>query len=218
MFPAASEDIAAAYRALLKDHRPENIGLYGCSAGGTLAAQAVAWLQKEGLPRPGAIAMICSQRGAHGQRRFLHARPDLRHGDAAAAKHPLVFRRLRSERSAGVALRLASRCWPNFRQRCWSPRAATSSSATQRIFICNSSRPASTRGFACGTGSGTASSGRRSCRSRARPTPSSPIFSHAIWGQHSGARAWPLRHCERSEAIQNTRSAHWIASSLRSSQ
>jgi acetyl esterase/lipase len=60
IFPAASEDIADAYRALLTDYRPENIGIYGCSAGGTLSAEAVAWFQKENLPRPGAIAMICS--------------------------------------------------------------------------------------------------------------------------------------------------------------
>jgi acetyl esterase/lipase len=60
VFPAASEDIAAAYRALLEDHAAENIGLYGCSAGGTLAAQAIAWFDRHNLPQPGAIAMICS--------------------------------------------------------------------------------------------------------------------------------------------------------------
>ena len=60
VFPAASKDIAAAYRQLIADYRPENIGIYGCSAGGTLSAEAVAWLQGDGLPRPGAIAMICS--------------------------------------------------------------------------------------------------------------------------------------------------------------
>jgi len=60
VFPAASEDIANAYRALLKDYPAGSIGLYGCSAGGTLSAEAVAWFQKEKLPRPGAIAMICS--------------------------------------------------------------------------------------------------------------------------------------------------------------
>jgi acetyl esterase/lipase len=58
-FPAASEDVAAAYRALLKWYRAENIGLYGCSAGGILAAQAVAWFAKHGLPKPGAIASLC---------------------------------------------------------------------------------------------------------------------------------------------------------------
>lgn len=57
-FPAASEDVAAAYKALLKTYPAEGIGIYGCSAGGILSAQAVAWLQKEKLPRPGAIGIL----------------------------------------------------------------------------------------------------------------------------------------------------------------
>ena len=56
-FPAASEDVAAVYKQLLNDYRPEDIGIYGNSAGGVLAAMAVAWFQKEGLPTPGAIAI-----------------------------------------------------------------------------------------------------------------------------------------------------------------
>jgi len=62
-FPAASEDVAAVYRELLKDYPAENIGIFGCSAGGLLAAQAVAWFQKEQLPRPGAIAILCASAG-----------------------------------------------------------------------------------------------------------------------------------------------------------
>jgi acetyl esterase/lipase len=58
-FPAASEDVASVYRALLRQYRPQDIGLYGCSAGGILAAEAVAWFAKHGLPRPGAIATLC---------------------------------------------------------------------------------------------------------------------------------------------------------------
>jgi len=58
-YPAASEDVAAVYRALLKTHRPENIGIYGCSAGGIITAQATAWIRKTGLPRPGAIGTFC---------------------------------------------------------------------------------------------------------------------------------------------------------------
>ncbi|HXV01349.1 MAG TPA: alpha/beta hydrolase [Caulobacteraceae bacterium] len=57
-FPAASEDAAAVYRALLDRHAPGAIGLYGCSAGAILAAQAVAWIARTGLPRPGAITML----------------------------------------------------------------------------------------------------------------------------------------------------------------
>jgi monoterpene epsilon-lactone hydrolase len=60
LFPAASEDVEAVYRKLLETYRPENIGIYGCSAGGTLAAQAIAWFQKKGLPRPGAVGVFCS--------------------------------------------------------------------------------------------------------------------------------------------------------------
>jgi acetyl esterase/lipase len=59
-FPAASEDVAAAYKELLKTYRPENIGIYGCSAGGMLTGMAVAWFQKHDLPRPGAIGLFCS--------------------------------------------------------------------------------------------------------------------------------------------------------------
>jgi len=58
-FPAASEDVATVYRHLLKDYKPENIGIYGCSAGGLLTAQSIAWFLKEKLPLPGAIGILC---------------------------------------------------------------------------------------------------------------------------------------------------------------
>jgi len=57
-FPAASEDVAAVYRELLKEYRPENIGIYGSSGGAMLVAQAMALFQQEKLPSPGAIAML----------------------------------------------------------------------------------------------------------------------------------------------------------------
>lgn len=59
-FPAASEDVAVVYQALLKTYRSHNIGVYGCSAGGLLTAQTAVWLEKEGLPRPGALGMLCA--------------------------------------------------------------------------------------------------------------------------------------------------------------
>lgn len=62
-FPAASEDVAVVYRALLKVYRPESIGIYGCSAGGLLAAQSIAWFQAHNLPRPGAIGVFCAAAG-----------------------------------------------------------------------------------------------------------------------------------------------------------
>ncbi len=57
-FPAASEDVAAVYRELIGRHAPEAIGIYGCSAGGVLTAQALAWFAKTKLPRPGAVAIL----------------------------------------------------------------------------------------------------------------------------------------------------------------
>lgn len=60
VFPAASEDLETIYRHALKTTPPERIGLYGCSAGGTLVAQSVAWFQERKLPLPGAIGIFCS--------------------------------------------------------------------------------------------------------------------------------------------------------------
>ena len=60
VFPAATDDVIAVYKELLKSYQPENIGIYGCSAGAILTAQTVARLQYEGLPKPGAIGMLCS--------------------------------------------------------------------------------------------------------------------------------------------------------------
>lgn len=59
-FPAASEDVAAVYQELLKTYKPTQIGIYGCSAGGALSAQAVAWFLAHGLPTPGAIGIFGS--------------------------------------------------------------------------------------------------------------------------------------------------------------
>ncbi len=62
-FPAASEDVASVYRDLLKDHDPRQIGIYGCSAGGILTAQSIAWFDRVGLPQPGAVGMFCGAAG-----------------------------------------------------------------------------------------------------------------------------------------------------------
>jgi acetyl esterase/lipase len=76
-FPAASQDVAAVYAALLKRHLPENIGIYGCSAGAIITAQTVAWLQHEKLPRPGAVGTFCGTGAAYA-------------GDSAYLSNPLV--------------------------------------------------------------------------------------------------------------------------------
>ena len=62
-FPAASEDVAAVYRELLKTNKPKDIGIYGCSAGGMQTALSVAWFQTHSLPRPGAIGIFCASAG-----------------------------------------------------------------------------------------------------------------------------------------------------------
>ena len=59
VFPAASEDVEAVYRALLKHYAPGSIGIYGCSAGGVLTGEAVARLIDHKLPVPGAIGTFC---------------------------------------------------------------------------------------------------------------------------------------------------------------
>ncbi|PXV59921.1 Acetyl esterase/lipase [Dyella jiangningensis] len=59
VFPAASEDVEAVYRALLKQYPPAAIGIYGCSAGGVLTGEAVARLIDRKLPVPGAIGTFC---------------------------------------------------------------------------------------------------------------------------------------------------------------
>lgn len=65
-YPAASEDVAAVYSALLKDYPAANIGIYGCSAGGIITAQSVAWFQSHDLPRPGAIGSFCGTGAPYG--------------------------------------------------------------------------------------------------------------------------------------------------------
>lgn len=62
-FPAASEDVAAVYRELLKEYRPQDIAIFGCSAGGLLTAQAVAWFDAHDLPQPGAVGIFCAGAG-----------------------------------------------------------------------------------------------------------------------------------------------------------
>ena len=81
-FPAASQDVAAVYQEVLKSYPPQNIGLYGCSAGGMLTAMSVAWFQLHNLPRPGAIGIYCSGAGTPKGKSFMG-------GDAAYTAMPL---------------------------------------------------------------------------------------------------------------------------------
>lgn len=65
-FPAASEDVEKVYRELLKTYKPEHMVLYGCSAGGALTAESIAWFQSKGLPNPAAIGVFCAGLGSFG--------------------------------------------------------------------------------------------------------------------------------------------------------
>lgn len=65
-FPAASEDVANVYRELLKHYDPQKIGIYGCSAGGMLTGEAIAWFQANNLPNPAAIGIFCASLGGMG--------------------------------------------------------------------------------------------------------------------------------------------------------
>jgi epsilon-lactone hydrolase len=55
-FPAALDDAVTAYRELLKTVKPENIGIFGASAGGSLTLTTLLRAKMEKLPMPGAIA------------------------------------------------------------------------------------------------------------------------------------------------------------------
>jgi monoterpene epsilon-lactone hydrolase len=67
-FPASSEDVASVYNELLKTYKPSGIGIFGCSSGALLTAQAVAWFAAHQLPRPAAIGLF--GQGAIGDTRF----------------------------------------------------------------------------------------------------------------------------------------------------
>jgi acetyl esterase/lipase len=56
--PAAVEDAAAVYAALLNDFAPTRVGVFGCSAGGALTAQLASWTTAHDLPQPGAIGIF----------------------------------------------------------------------------------------------------------------------------------------------------------------
>lgn len=57
-FPAAVDDVVAVYKELLKDHKPQNIGIFGTSAGGILTAEVAVKLKQSGLPLPAALGLF----------------------------------------------------------------------------------------------------------------------------------------------------------------
>jgi epsilon-lactone hydrolase len=54
-FPAAVDDAVAVWKAVLHDHAPGRVGLFGTSAGGGLTLATVLKLKELGLPLPGAL-------------------------------------------------------------------------------------------------------------------------------------------------------------------
>jgi epsilon-lactone hydrolase len=57
-FPAAVDDVTAVYKQLLKEYQPQNIGIFGTSAGGILTAEATVKFKQLGLPLPGALGLF----------------------------------------------------------------------------------------------------------------------------------------------------------------
>lgn len=57
-FPAAVDDVVAVYKELLKDHRPQSIGIFGTSAGGILTAEVAVRLKQAALPLPAALGLF----------------------------------------------------------------------------------------------------------------------------------------------------------------
>ena len=57
-YPTPLDDCVAAYRALLHEHRPEEIIFLGTSSGGNLAAATILRARDEGLPMPAAAVLL----------------------------------------------------------------------------------------------------------------------------------------------------------------
>jgi monoterpene epsilon-lactone hydrolase len=57
-FPAAVDDTVAVYKELLKNYKPQNIALYGTSAGAILTGEVAVRLKQLGLPLPAALGIF----------------------------------------------------------------------------------------------------------------------------------------------------------------
>jgi monoterpene epsilon-lactone hydrolase len=57
-FPAALDDSVAVYRELLKTHKPENIAIFGTSAGAILTGEVAVRLRNLGVPLPRALGIF----------------------------------------------------------------------------------------------------------------------------------------------------------------
>jgi acetyl esterase/lipase len=57
-FPAAVDDVVAVYKELLKNYKPQSIGIFGTSAGAILTAEVTVRLKQLGLPLPAALGIF----------------------------------------------------------------------------------------------------------------------------------------------------------------
>ena len=57
-FPAGLDDAVAVYKELLKTYKPQNIGIYGTSAGAILTAEVTSKLKQLKLPMPAATGIF----------------------------------------------------------------------------------------------------------------------------------------------------------------
>lgn len=57
-FPAAVEDVISVYKELLKEYKPQSIGIFGTSAGAILTAEVAVKLKQNGMAMPGALGMF----------------------------------------------------------------------------------------------------------------------------------------------------------------
>jgi acetyl esterase/lipase len=57
-YPAAVDDAVAVYRELLKTHKPEQIAIYGTSAGAILTGEVAVKLKQLSLPEPAALGIF----------------------------------------------------------------------------------------------------------------------------------------------------------------
>jgi acetyl esterase/lipase len=60
-FPAAVDDALAVYRALLAEHDPRDIGVYGASAGAVIGPQLMMRLGAESLPLPAVLGVFSGE-------------------------------------------------------------------------------------------------------------------------------------------------------------
>lgn len=56
-FPAGLDDVIAVYQEVLKQYKPENIGMFGTSAGSGLTAAAMLKLKELNIPRPAVVGL-----------------------------------------------------------------------------------------------------------------------------------------------------------------